>query len=104
MIEVQCEKDSDCNVTACEYCKSTKLCVKYKSEYCNKNSCGIGDGDCDKYENTCEPGYECGEDNFLDFHPNLTHCGRQMNRTEACILLKGSKTKIANQHENVVLP
>ena len=38
----RCASDSDCRY-AYEYCNSRKVCVNFRSDYCNRNSCGLGD-------------------------------------------------------------
>ena len=37
-----CSRDSDCPDGS--YCTSKSVCVQYDSNYCNTNSCGLGDG------------------------------------------------------------
>ena len=79
-----CKADSDCNHSNCEYCLSDGHCSSYNSEYCDYFPCGVGDGDCDS--GTCPSGLVCGDDNFLEFHPLLSHCasGKTKN-AEVCI-------------------
>ena len=40
---------------------SDGYCRKYDSEYCDKFTCGDGDGDCD---GKCPSGFKCGYNNF----------------------------------------
>ena len=71
--KAQCQKDSDCaklakNIYEYYFCTSKKTCEKYDSEYCDKNVCGLGDGDCDlDSKKPCGPGLRCGVDNCKQF-------------------------------------
>merc|ERR1712113_210007 len=67
-----CKEDSECNTKDCFYCLSNGTCGKYHREYCDTNTCGEGDGDCDP--GTCPSGMACGIDNFLEYHPLLSAC------------------------------
>ena len=82
--EIACEKDSDCDNANCEYCLSKGYCRKYDSEYCHNFTCGVGDGDCSYRGKPCPSGLVCGKDNFLEFHPLLSHC-RTVEYREVCI-------------------
>ena len=68
-----CKEDLHCDTANCFYCLSNGKCGKYDSEYCDKDGvvCGQGDGDCDS---TCPSGFKCGRNNFLQYHPRLSHC------------------------------
>ena len=79
-----CKKDSDCDNSNCEYCKSDGYCRGYAKEYCDNFPCGVGDGDCDR--RTCISGLTCGKNNFLEYHPLLPHCmGGYIKNAEVCI-------------------
>ena len=102
--QVQCEQDSDCSITDCEFCLSTKTCVKFNHRYCRDNSfCGLGDGNCDVFFlNQCKQGFECGPRSFLDFHPyfrNLTHCDNRIHQRGACVPDNKSNIIISNRNE-----
>ena len=83
-MEHTCLADSDCDTSNSEYCLSDGHCLEYNNEYCDFSPCGVGDGDCDA--GTCSSGFVCGENNFLEFHPLLSHCesGKTKN-AEVCI-------------------
>ena len=67
-----CKADSECKTKDCFYCLSNGTCGKYHREYCDTNTCGEGDGDCDP--GTCSSGTTCGINNFLKYHPLLSAC------------------------------
>jgi len=80
----RCTEDSDCDVSNCEYCLSKGICTIYASEYCDKNTCGLGDGDCDK-DSHCPLNSVCGYNNFLTNHPLLSNCGKSgILKAEVC--------------------
>ena len=59
-------------------------CSEYNNEYCDSFDCGVGDGDCDS--GTCPSGLLCGKNNFLEYHPLLSHCdGGKIGEREVCI-------------------
>jgi len=79
-----CMADSDCNHQNCEYCLSDGHCSAFNSEYCDYFPCGVGDGDCDS--GTCPSGLFCGKNNFLEYHPLLSHCfSGKTNNADVCI-------------------
>merc|ERR1719174_924641 len=64
---VLCVSDADCAWG--NYCTSKKVCAGYLGDYCDTNSCGVGDADCDADDNVgCAAGLTCGEDNCAQFH------------------------------------
>ena len=85
-----CKEDSECNTKDCFYCLSSGICGQYHREYCDTNTCGDGDGDCDP--GTCPFGTACGVDNFLEYHPLLSACGGTSG-AEVCV---SSGKKICN--------
>jgi len=71
---IGCHSDKDCQTGF--YCTSRKQCTAYHSEYCYKNWCGIGDGDCDpSNDGDCAPGLVCGINNCHKFHETNFHTG-----------------------------
>ena len=66
-------------------------------DYCNKNNCGRGDGDCDfNYTsrdiiNGCPYGYVCENDNFLTYHPGLKNCSEENDVNDAEVCIDGNK-------------
>ena len=40
--EKACTQDLECEMGS--HCSSRKVCIEYDSEYCDSNSCGLGDG------------------------------------------------------------
>ena len=82
--EKACVKDSDCDTSNCEYCLSNGHCSEFDSEYCDSFPCGVGDGDCDS--KGCSVGLGCGNNNFLEYHPLLSHCASGTTQVaEVCI-------------------
>ena len=74
-VKTKCQTDSDCEKLKKSkysdffFCSSKKTCEKYDAEYCDKNVCGVGDGDCDlDSKKPCGPGLRCGVDNCKQFH------------------------------------
>ena len=88
-----CEKDSDCNTKSCYYCMSDGYCRKYDSEYCDKFTCGDGDGDCD---GKCPSGFKCGYNNFDRYHPLLKSCPMKTSVAEVCVL-EGKNIALINK-------
>ena len=76
---------------------STGICGTYEEDYCNKNNCGRGDGDCDfnhtsgDITNGCPSGYVCGNDNFLTYHPGLKNCSKENGVNDAEVCIDGNK-------------
>ena len=85
-----CETDADCDVNRCWYCMSDGYCRKYDAEYCDKYTCGHGDGDCD---GKCPPGLKCGYNNFDKHHPLLAACPSRTNIAEVCVVEGKKKCK-----------
>lgn len=81
-----CSSDSQC--AQGKYCSSKKVCISYSRDHCYYHSCGMGDGDCDRYHHSayyyyyyygysyygssssagCGDGLVCGKDNCAKFH------------------------------------
>lgn len=63
----RCQTDANCK--SGKFCNSKKLCVAYDPEYCDKNECGLGEGDCDRDDKVgCAGALVCGKDNCGKFH------------------------------------
>ena len=82
-LDETCSQDSDCDTSNCFYCLSTGKCGKFDTKYCNVETCGMGDGDCDPSD-PCPSGLICGQDNFLEFHPLLASCSKA-SIAEVCV-------------------
>ena len=73
ILQLECEKDSECNSKTCHYCLSTGRCQKYIINYCKDNECDNGDGGCGNNDQ-CPLNMSCGFEkasNFLGYHPLL---------------------------------
>ena len=83
---VACKNDSDCDLSKCQYCTSDGYC-KYIRGFFKDNiySLGHGDGDCNGYSKSCPSNLGCGHDNFLDYHPKLSHCGTMAKYSDVCV-------------------
>ena len=79
--------DSDCDTSNCQYCLSNRNCSRYDIEHCDSFPCGVGDGDCDS--ETCLSGLLCGKNNFLEFHPLLSHCANGNLKSHDVCIKKG---------------
>lgn len=75
---------------------SNGICRTYNGHECQDLVCGRNDGDCDPGQ--CPSGFICGKNNFLDLHPLLTHCTKNIGiiHAEACI--EGIPLKLVRQN------
>ena len=83
---VACKNDSDCDLSKCQYCTSAGYCNYIRGMYkANNYSLGLGDGDCNQIYRTCPSNLGCGNQNFQDYHPQLSHCGSMAMYSDVCV-------------------